>query len=386
MPQTPKLPLQPLPLLMREPVTLPGTAVTYELGLEMYKSHVAFGTTSMNSVTYSQTLTNLVHEISKRKDFPYLARPGTWNSFEQLPPAYEQMVIESSAFPIFRGNVGLRRALSTTIVFPADKIKYDKRVERRWTELFYTLIAECAGLAPKTFAAGFTVNYVPVSFVERGRNDLAYELEPHHPKEHGTKYALPLYELIRKASNFGFLIYDLKADNVLVMNDDTLKLIDLDAAHTLLVDTTIVSTSCLEFLNLFVFLCNFMVWVPSASSRTASKIVCAKLAEHLERLKVQDPQYSELCTLFLATPRQYSREDPKLPYLKWTASYLPQKLADRLLYMAGFYLGWLKDDSMGQYGVVAPFEYGEGATPIVEQIALRILKEMKIDLEQVPIP
>jgi len=367
------------PVIKVVPKALPGTSVEYDTGLNLYREHVGFGNTSMNTVAYSAELSALVEDIGTSDPDSYggmkFVGNGSFNEFYALSEGLHQRVLAVAGGDGLGMNtkIGMRRMQSKRKVRPdVDLPKYTRIQELSWAELWYGLIAHLAGIGVRIFAASWTT-HMAVSFIEQGSSNLQDLIDDKHGvpaltdrerlgQRRGNAYAISLETIMRATGNIGMVLADMKPENIVVMDESTLKFIDFDPKYTVILDNGIGwDSECVEFINIFLLLSYMLCRRNTDVGRGLLSQVIRRFETLLNTIKQKQ---TKLCNIFL----QIVKNNAKNSGLGLAATEYPNGLASEVLYQAGHYIGWWDNPSKA----CPPFSYNE-YKPIIEQIAKNVL-------------
>ena len=353
--------------LQNAPTVLPGTNVNYLMGLELYQSkQYAFCNTQMNTVSYTTKLHAIVESIeSMTHDYPELT-PGPTGSFNDFFTLSDQLrrVVTEAAGDIYTQydeppSVGLRRS-----VVQRD---YTDTPGSVWTELWYALIANAAGIGPKIFAGGLTSSGRAVLLMEHGKLGSLDSFLLIHPEQYdtGRAYSPSLKQLLAKSGRLGMVLGDIKPGNIIVMTDTELQFIDFDPKFTVLLEADTFDHKCVEFINTFLLLSQMMCHAKGSTVRGLEEdlIDTLKMGYSMLNGGVGGGLCGILGRLLKNDRRLISKND--------TTSRM-DLVAKHVLFMAGEYLGWWQGGV--DRGCLIPWKF-EDRKPIIVQItdaALRV--------------
>jgi len=345
---------------------LPGTTIDFEAGLRAFKDGVAFGMTPEGTVTFGGSISVLIIRYGNLRT-PEVNRrsKGQYNEFFQFRSEVEADILRVTRHDS-ESKVGMRRMKFEKRVVP-EGTRYEIHMREQWTEAWIGLKAAAAGIGPKIYAVGITENYLVVTLMERGDGELRDYIDYRSSYEDGLAFAQPLQDLMTTAASIGLVMADIKSENIIVTADNQLKFIDFDPGFTALVEA---STDCVEFLNMFMLTSNLLCWMNTEAASGLTSRIRSRMAVLLPRL--QSSNGSDLCGIFL---RLSWNNSARRTWLSQLVLESPELVAKHFLYMAGHYLGWWKDH--GGYDCSRSYDYSEGAPPIVEQIAQKIMVAME---------
>ena len=375
--QTPAGPYEPLPIPVVEfapaPVSggalgdvLPGTTINFEAGLRAFKDGVAFGMTPEGTVTFGGSISVLIIRYGNLRT-PEVNRlnKGQYNEFFQFRSDVELEILRVTRHDS-GSKVGMRRMKFDKRVVP-EGTRYENHMREQWTEAWIGLKAAAAGIGPKIYAVGMTETYLAVTMMERGDGELRDFIDDRYSYEDGLALAQPLQDLMTTAASIGLVMADIKSENIIVMAGNQLRFIDFDPGFTALVDA---SAECVEFINMFMLTSNLLCWMNTDATSGLTSTIRSRMAVLLPRLKASNG--SDLCGIFLSLSWNNSA---RRTWLSKLVLERPELVAKHFLYMAGHYLGWWTE--RGGYACSRSYDYSEGAPPIVEQIAQKIMVAME---------
>ena len=244
---------------------LPGTNVDYITGLSLWKGGAAFATTADGNVLVSassavapNTLQNMMRKL-ERSDRPAItnndaSNKGSFNEFFPLPALEARYVLRvseevSGATPVttdLHGSpVGLRR--SKNIIKGLTDAIADFRFELTWEEAWMVLTAAARGVHPRIYGARFDGARAHYA-METGT---PFDKFLHGPLASQNEYVDTvgngLVDQLRRASQLGLLMSDIKTPNIVVTGDDfKVMFIDLGSDFARLDKS---DKDCLFFIN-----------------------------------------------------------------------------------------------------------------------------------------
>lgn len=341
--------------------------MNYLVGLELYQSkQYAFCNTQMNTVSYTTELHATIESIeSMTHDYPELTPgpTGSFNDFFTLSDQLRRVVTEAAGYIYTQydepPSVGLRRS-----VVQRD---YTDTPGSVWTELWYALIANAAGIGPKIFAGGLTSSGRAVLLMEHGKLGSLDSFLLTHPEQYdtGRAYSPSLKQLLAKSGRLGMVLGDIKPGNIIVMTDTELRFIDFDPKFTVLLEAGTFDHKCVEFINTFLLLSQMMCHAKGSTVRGLEEDLVATLNVGYSMLNGVggDQHDQQLCGIL---GRLLKDEHRLIKRLKndWLASHM-DLVAKHVLFMAGEYLGWWQGGV--DRGCLIPWTFKDGE-PIIIQI------------------
>lgn len=358
---------------------LPGANITAKVAYKLFRDGVVFATREDGEVAHGgedgdEMVDAAARILSSDRAVVRRIGKGSFNLFYEVDESYAASAVAILGYnpddPAMR-LVGKRTQMMPLVKQAGeDEAVFQKRRGNMFHEVWVSLLAGAAGIAPRVHCAYLKDGNRLTMFIQRGKMGLDRYLEGFYRYKDTGLLSQSLDVILARASSMGLVLTDIKMENMIVMNDNTLRFIDFDPVFTMFVNA---DPDCVELINILL-LCNSVhCWFPSTAGMLLTKDIRRRLRERLIPKFENDLSTSSLCGMLLTLYKDDARKYPRLETLFRAQSTQHEAIAQHVLFMAGHYAGW---------AIGKDYECGsdiDNNTPAIEQIAEKIMLALGVN-------
>jgi hypothetical protein len=363
-----------------EMAVLPGSTIVAKAAYKLFREGVVFATREDGEVAHGgedgdETVDAVAKILSNDGAVKKRIGKGSFNLFYEIEEYYAASAVAVLGYdpddPAMR-MVGKRTQMMPLIQQAGeDEAVFQKRRGNLFHEVWISLIAGAVGIAPRVHCAYLKDGNRLTMFIQRGKMGLDRYLDADYIYQNTVReVSQSLDVILARASSMGLVLTDIKPENMIVMNDNTLRFIDFDPVFTMFVNA---DSDCVELINILL-LCNSVhCFFPNTAGMMVTKDIRRRLRERLLPKFENDLSTSSLCGMLLTLYKDEAQKYPKLETLFRAQSTQHEAIAQHVLFMAGHYAGW---------AVGKDYECGrdiDNNSPVIEQIAEKIMLALGVN-------